>query len=561
MLVQHLKAWLGRLPASSCLKLTQLRELRGSDFNAQIHVHLHTTLIISSQLPQTSLPVTTRRQASSAANMSHGFLDGAHQFKAYNGLGVGQVVDHVAVGGRGASTSRGSTWYLPPGLYTPRQIVAGCAPLLEAVLHHLGPEPSNTFSARSMLLENLASNLQLHTRESSFRIDVTTTDAGRKEIAMQALKIGETLVQYAYDTPEPKFNPDLDIRSPCEGHLLKPQVAELMFGPRSQMHLMQIYNEYLHQMVLLRDALLPFHNFAEVLIPIEGKADRKSLGMRLIEHSRSLFLAEFMTRGISQQLIFNVAKALLAPKLPNTSAYGFQYAYGLILPAFVAGNPSLRLLQYIPARLSEHSADLLFRYEYEDYFSAPRTEMPPPIMMQSAGTWPPSVIATTDGRIRSTYLNIDRSIDIGSSSGCLVRMNIVFETGECVSVDLGQISRGRRYAYRVKDTQAKCVTVACDGDTSQSKGFSRASELHTAMTVLTQSGSGLVTAARGGIHIVKTEEPIVGLALLGRLYPENIVMLDTEQSPELLESVGKSFGNGPKFVIYGEDWSIMPDRG
>ncbi|MCJ1439058.1 hypothetical protein MMC27_008449 [Xylographa pallens] len=487
-------------------------------------------------------------------------LSNTREITGFEGLKIGQVIDPVADGGNGASTSRGSAWYLPPGVYTPRQIVEGCASLLESVVHNLGPDPSNTVSARSMLLDNLASNLQLNTRESSLRIDLTNADAGRVEIAKQAVRIGETLVQYASKISTPKFNPELNIRSPCENHLLKPQVAELMFGPRSQMHLMQVYNEYLHQMVLLRDALLPFHNFAEVLIPVEGKTDRKSLGMRPTEHSRSFFFAQFMTHSISQQLVFNVAKALLAPKLPDSNAYGFQYAHGLVLPAFVAGHPSLRLFQYIPARLSTDASELPFVHEYEDYFSAPRVELSPPIGMQNPATWPPSGTVAADSRPQRSFLKTYPSPHTKDSSSCLVKLCIELETGEWASVDLGQISRGRRYAYRVKDAPAKGINHSANGDTSQGEGFGIACELHTAKAVLAQSGSGLVTADRGGIHVVQTESQIVGLALLGTFYPENIVMLDTKQSPRNAESTGKAFEHGPKFVIYGSNWSIMPRR-
>ena len=89
-----------------------------------------------------------------------------------------------------------------------------------------------------MLLDNLASNLALGTRESS--LELPLKDASRKEFAAQAVKIGEALVSYARGTKDVSFDPKYAICSPCEGYLLKPEVAYLMFGPRSLAHLMQI---------------------------------------------------------------------------------------------------------------------------------------------------------------------------------------------------------------------------------------------------------------------------------------------------------------------------------
>ncbi|KAJ0345850.1 hypothetical protein COL922a_014914, partial [Colletotrichum nupharicola] len=59
---------------------------------------------------------------------------------------------------------------------------------------------------------------------------------------------------------------------------------------------MQLYNEYMHQMVLLRDALLPFYNYEEVLIPVTG-AGR---GLRHMEGPREGFMAKLFTKQVTQ---------------------------------------------------------------------------------------------------------------------------------------------------------------------------------------------------------------------------------------------------------------------
>lgn len=39
-------------------------------------------------------------------------------------------------------------------------------------------------------------------------------------------------------------------------------------GPKGSPEIMQLFNEYLHQLILLRDALMPFENWEEVPIMI-----------------------------------------------------------------------------------------------------------------------------------------------------------------------------------------------------------------------------------------------------------------------------------------------------
>lgn len=108
---------------------------------------------------------------------------------------IGRRINGIDTGIEEPTMVRGRGWSLPIGAYTAFQIVEACAPLLETVLHHLGTDSPSERPARDMLLESLASNLSLGTRESSLHIPAE--DAGRKEIADQAVKIGKTLVSYA----------------------------------------------------------------------------------------------------------------------------------------------------------------------------------------------------------------------------------------------------------------------------------------------------------------------------------------------------------------------------
>ncbi|KAJ5156848.1 hypothetical protein N7492_009651 [Penicillium capsulatum] len=288
-------------------------------------------------------------------------------------LAVGQWWRIHADGGMNDSQPVAEAWGLRSGIYTPRQLVEGFSPLLDAVVTRLGPDPPGTSPTRVRLLANVAANLATDTREATLRLS-EPLDISRREIKQQATRIGKSLVQWAHESHAESFDPEMYLRSPCEGHLLLPSNVDLMFGDRSQPHLMQLFNEYMHQMVLLRDALLPFQNYEEVLIPV----DRKARGIRHLESARSQFLAEVLTKHATQRGVVSYAKALLAPGLLRTAStgYGFQYAHGTVLPAFLAGGPTpLHLLQYIPAKLDTKVTDILFDYQFQDYYSAARVEI------------------------------------------------------------------------------------------------------------------------------------------------------------------------------------------
>ncbi|WEW56948.1 hypothetical protein PRK78_002407 [Emydomyces testavorans] len=426
-------------------------------------------------------------------------------------------------------------WTLAPGVYTPRQLVEGFSPLLDTVVHRLGKDPPNARPARAMLLDNVASNLAVDTRESTLPLTGDTPDVSRREMVQQADRIGKSLVQWAREHTEGVFDPDLNIRSPCEGHLLTPPNVELMFGRRSQPHLMQLFNEYMHQMVLLRDSLLPFSNYKEVVIPVDNKRSR---GIRHIEPSRAQFLATLVTKSVSQASVMAYAKAFLAPNLPATSTggYGFQYSHGVVLPALFGGNSnSLHLLQYVPVKLASAETDVLFDYRHTDYYAAPRVEIP-----VGAETMPTDLakfpIDSQGETVQGASLDL-----VPSPSPSAIRqleLRLEFNNGKCAAVDAGQIARGHRYAYQVlakKDHGAHATTKLVS--------------VHSDLDVLLQPGDGLISAAKGGIHVIPTTEPLVALALLGRLYPENVILLPQKGKLSQTDDAGKGFE--PKFVIWG----------
>lgn len=450
-------------------------------------------------------------------------------------LSIGHALPPLQTGYGESTMVKGTGWSLPSGAYTARQIVEGCAPLLETVLHHLGPSPPDQPSARKMLLDNLASNLALGTRESS--LEIPAKGASRKEFAAQAVKIGKTLVTYARETNDVPFDPDYAIRSPCEGHLLKPAVALLMFGPRSLGHLMQIYNVYLHQMVLLRDALLPFDNYDEVVIQIAAGEGKQRLGMRFTESNRMRFIAELMTKLTTQKSVVESAQSLLAPDLAAENAYGFQYSHGVVLPAAVVGGQSLRLLRYIPAILDDTTLGVSFEYEFTDYYTAPRIDVSQLSQYVADVQDQLSVSKASQHGLRDCSFTIQGNADPKSAS-CILHLQMSYADGKCSTVDVGQISRGWRYSYKTSAQSSKPASKPV------------VPSIHAATDFLASSGPrGLTTDKQGGVHLIQCSNNLELLACLGAIYPDNIIILDGGATLEDTEGVGQSLPGEPRFVL------------
>lgn len=352
-------------------------------------------------------------------------------------------------------------------------------------------------------------------------------------MATQASRVTELLLQYVEGASPNAVDPQIVIRSPCEGHLWTHPVASLLMGPRSNGVLMQVYNEWLHQVILLRDALLPFENFADVRLCLRADSAK---GTRPMEAIRPHFLSELMTRQIKRTTILDVAKALTAPNLPS-GGYAFQYNNGLVMPAALLTGTSSILLKYIPAILDDREEkEVLFDSEYNDYYSVPRTEIKSSLRSVSS-TWPRAIDDGPLGpKLTDSHLIVEHAAGAPSSVR-LLKLQGTFEDQSSFSVDVGQITRGLRYAYRVHTNQTDEEKPAADTPC----------KLHHASEVLAQPN--LVSSQGDGVHIIHARSPIVRLALLGKLYPENIVLFDHGNLSSWALSAGKGFGH--KFIVVG----------
>lgn len=437
-------------------------------------------------------------------------------------------------------------WLVPPGSYTAKELIYAYAPLLETILHHLGPSPVGEPAARDVLLDNLALNLALGNSASTISIPVKNPSSA--ELAKQADDIGKTLVEYARAITGVQYDPNLSIRSPCEGHVWKQPTTQLLFGPRSLEHLAQLFNEYVHQVVLLRDSLLPFKNYKEVVIPIEATEDKKR-GMRWAQQARASFLAEIMSKSISQDAMFKFAKALLAPSLVAEHSYGFQYEQGLIIPSFVVGDDSFRLFQYIPAIMDSTTPCVAFNYQVEDYYTAHRTEIGPADETIAAGDVIPESLPAQDVDERTEIAHVPLAKGLCTASRQL-QLSIT-RRNTTVDIDLGQISRGRRYSYPLGKTQGAPTAITSETPI----------HLHSAWKILTEAGPGLVTA-KEGIHLIKAASNIELLALLGKIYPESVTVMKEGESLEAALKSGKGLSKSGRFIIQtkGDIEVIMPRR-
>jgi hypothetical protein len=419
---------------------------------------------------------------------------------------------------------------LPRQALTARQIVRSLDTLFEAVCLRLGPELD-----RAPLLQSMAATLEIAGREACLPLaTLAFADPVRRELTSQAARIGQTLAAWAAeanrtgaalgDVGRERLEA-LELRSRCDGHLWTDKATSTLTGGRGGPAVMQLYNEWLHQMVLLRDALLPFENWEEVPLPLALHAGFR--GLRGLEPARDRFLAEFLTRILPHASVVDHARSLFEPAgmrstIRNGDLYGFQAESGLVLPA-VVGRDDVDsapggLLMWHPARVASPPTGrtLAFRHAFADYLAAPRSPIGPP---------------SDDVDLLDEAVVVAEPADRDG-----VRLQLKLSTHQhSYQVDLGQCLRGQRFAYRpAAGAQAATVPSAAPGDMVS----------HDVGAVLGQPG--LVTA-HDGIHLLFADgDAVLTLALLGKVYPENTVLAGTADWSDIL-SAGK--GYGAKFVI------------
>ncbi|MEC0239073.1 hypothetical protein P4H66_04205 [Paenibacillus dokdonensis] len=443
--------------------------------------------------------------------------------------------DSIRLGTNGALD-----WNLPAGVYRAKEVVMELDKLLEAILVKLG-EPVN--GDPTVLLDSLQANLAISGHQSSLPLGpLALEDKAGAELTAQAVRIGEQLVSWAREINSEKrafaqYGSEalgkLDFRSHCYGHSLIPEAIAMVWGPLGGPRIMQPYNEYLHQFVLLRDALLPFANWEEV--PIEVKEYTEFKGLRFLEPAREIFLTQLLGKKLTHRSIVQYAQSVVSSGL-TAAGYGFQYRLGTVLPAGLgesARTAARYLLKWHPVQTIasyeiQDGAAVSFDYVYEDYYAAPRNEAGKGTSVNENGL-PISGEHYDEPSIAWLLPN-------AGTDRTTLRFNLEM-AGREFTVDLGQLFRGHRFLYRPYGNDNAEAAVA------KRDSFS----WHLAADIL--SHSGLVTNT-DGIHFIPTGgNELVLWALLGKLYPENVVLLDKGDKEELEAAYVSGKGFGTQFLV------------
>lgn len=396
---------------------------------------------------------------------------------------------------------RWNTWETGVTL-APQEFVDQSIVLLQGVMETTGASEPGLF------VEQLRATLGFGTPESSFQLPLSADAAPvTRQLGAQADLIADGIiarVQGALErvTAEPIVLPagSLVVRSRCDGHWWTSSAVQLLTGMRGGPVAMQLYNEWLHQMVLLRDALLPFVNWTEVPLMVT------SVGLRRLDSARERFLAEALFRQVRHTTIVDYARRVVTDT-SGPAGYGFDCAEGTALPAVVHGPLSAsasHLLAWRPAEGGTATSGVTtYVYETEDYYAAPRTplESLPTVGQDAPGRGPAAPVAARVATDPAAGDTRRARIELTGGSGA-------------ATVDLGQALRGHRFSYRQSSDHAP-DDIAGEAPTPRRQV--------EAWTVL--SAPGLVRAQEGDwfIDAVAVDET-VRLALLGKLYPENVVL-------------------------------------
>ncbi|MNH98455.1 hypothetical protein D3C73_511770 [compost metagenome] len=430
-------------------------------------------------------------------------------------------------------------WELPNGVYQAKDMVIALDLLLQAVVVRLGGKAADA----ETLLDALQASLAISGRESTLPLE--SLQFGVKagiELTRQAERIGETLVRWAREfnlqggaiqEVERSVLSRLAFRSKCDNHLWTHEATDILTGAAGGPIVMQLYNEYLHQFVLLRNALLPFDNWEEV--PIVIREGDKFRSLRFLEEAHTEFLSQLLSKRITHKSIVKFAQNLLSPDLDSTG-YGFQYRYGTVLPASLGSVPDRApryLLHWYPVKwsIADGSDAVAFDYAYSDYYSAPRSEAG-----QGQAAFKSTLPAQELGQVREARL----VPSIAEPKRALIAYQVQLDSGERIEVDLGQVFRGHRFVYRQEPKPEPTPELK--------RVEPYPYQQHQAGDIL--GLPGLVTNPSGVHFIATAENVLVKWALLGKLYPENVILSDRADDDAIAAADKLGKGYGAKFIIY-----------
>lgn len=187
---------------------------------------------------------------------------------------------------------------------------------------------------RQLLVDGLAQSLSTEGPLSVIHLDTRSDLVGaRQAFRVHAERANELIVKAVANSSrghEAGATVNPEFLSHCVGYIWTEPVARLLLGPTGTNVARNYYNEWLWQLVALRDALIPFSRPDIVKVLVDAS------GLRRLEPTRDRFVLELTSRRISFETLFaHVATIIGADGPPPKGAYGIHKAGIAALPAFL----------------------------------------------------------------------------------------------------------------------------------------------------------------------------------------------------------------------------------
>lgn len=416
--------------------------------------------------------------------------------------------------------TRRNEWRFRPGSYTPRDFIREIALLLESVIVQLGPDGPEDANSRAILMDGLRSSLSHEGRETTLPLADWNSEQP-SELTRHILRIGKALYQYASEANHIiPGDPSLTVYSPCEGHKWVPPAGRLLRSSRSSPILMMLYNEWLHQITCLRDILIGFDNFEDVILNLDHPSKR---GTRPMEDIREALLAQVKTDQVSRGSFLEAAKVLTGPSLP-AGGYGFQYNKGVVLPATV---------------FSETSSDLLLHFSrtvlVQEETQRPVLFVPAPAAQDTKNLDVSELKSASSGKF-SRHISVEDARNaVGEDGQYLIKLAAHSNGNPVFSVDVASVVRGLDAARNVNSEEEKEILAS-----------NAPSRVYEAAEVLLANASVVENKSSRPV-VIRASEEVDLLALLGKLEVGS-VRLGTEWK-RVTEAHSSVNSESPRFLI------------
>ncbi|MEU3168708.1 hypothetical protein [Streptosporangium sp. NPDC006930] len=204
----------------------------------------------------------------------------------------------------------------------PATFVAAASTLLESAVAAAGGGEAT----KADFVAGLQATLSTSGPYGTLRLDAGLADRDvRGELRENAIAVSEVVLDLVRTVPGTEAPGPSDIHSSCVGYAWIPPVVERLIAGPGLHAARNLYNEWLWQLVLLRDALIPFTDPSRVRVLADAD------GLTRLQDARDWFVVQVMTRRIAHAAIVRFAAEALTGGHAE-GAYGFQYGGAVVLP-------------------------------------------------------------------------------------------------------------------------------------------------------------------------------------------------------------------------------------